>query len=183
MRAPSDDSNCDKPYLETLFKAWGMDKLEIVTRYPRAAIYQWKPSRTRVPAEAGLRVCELAQPEGYFIEKLCPDLSWHLLYGGRDRRKTYDGLADLTQLEEVIKEVGVTAVARAADHSRQNVYNAMNSSKCPVWLALAIEEASGQRYLVEDFRPELPWWPLYHRREMMWPVRPGVSSKGKGKAS
>jgi DNA-binding transcriptional regulator YdaS (Cro superfamily) len=168
MRPASDASNCDKPYLESLFKAWGMDKLEIVTRYPRTAIYQWRPSRTLVPAEAALRVCELAQSEGYYVEKLCPGLPWQLLYGGRDRRKSYDGLADTSRLEDVIKEIGVTAVARAAGHSRQNVYNAMNLSKCPVWLALAIEEASGQRYLAEDFRPELPWWPLYAHGRKDW---------------
>jgi DNA-binding transcriptional regulator YdaS (Cro superfamily) len=165
----------DKPYLEGLFKSWGMDKLEVVTHYSRATIYQWKPSRVGVPAEAALRVCELAQSEGYFVERLCPALPWHLVYGGRNRRKSYKGLADTTQLAVVVKEIGVTAVARAAGRSRQNVYDAVTAESCPVWLALAIEQASEQRYLVEDFRPELPWWQLYNRRELVVPVRPGVS--------
>jgi hypothetical protein len=177
MKTPEIPVIEDKPYLEGLFRAWGMEKLEIVTRYPRSAIYQWKPSRVGVPPEAALRVCELAEPEGFYVEKLCPTLAWHLVYGGRNRRKSYEGLADTTQLELVVKEVGVTEVARAAGRSRQNIYDAMKAEKCPVWLALALEQASGQRYLVEDFRPELPWWPLYMRREKVEPVRPGISKR------
>lgn len=161
----------DKPYLEGLFKPWGLDKLEIVTRYTRNTIYQWRPSRATVPPEAALRVCELAEPLGYFVEKLCPTLPWHLVYSGRGRRKTYEGLIDTANLETLIKHIGVTEVARAAGRSRQNLYDAMKADKCAVWLALAIEQASEQHYLVEDLRPELPWWQLYNRREQMQPVR------------
>ena len=163
MRVHHISATEDRPYLESLFKAWGMDKLELVTRYQRSAIYQWRPSRVAVPPEAALRVCELAEPLGYYVETLCPKLPWRLVYGGRDRRKTYEALADISDVEAVVKDVGVTEVARAAERSRQNVYDAMRAEQCPVWLALALEKASDQRYLVEDFRPELPWWPLYTR--------------------
>lgn len=169
----------DKPYLEGLIKAWGMDKLEIVSHYPRSAIYQWKPSRVGVPAEAALRVCELAEPLGFYVEKLCPALPWHLLYGGRNRRKSYEGLVDAMQVDLIVKQVGVTEVSRAAGRSRQNIYDAMKAERCPVWLALAIEQASEQCYLVEDLRPELPWWPLYRRRETVAPVKIGASKKAK----
>lgn len=175
----------DKPYLEGLFQPWGMEKLEFVTHYPRSAIYQWKPSRVGVPPEAALRVAEIAESEGYsvyIVEKLCPSLHWHLLYAGRNRRKSYEGLVDLSDLEGVVKDVGVTEVSRAAARSRQNVYDAMKAEKCSVWLALAIEEASGQRYLVEDLRGELPWYPLYSRREKVDPVQLGVSKKHRGTA-
>lgn len=154
----------DKPYLDGLIKEWGMDKLEIVSHYARSAIYQWRPSRVGVPPEAALRVCELAEPLGYFVEKLCPSLPWHIVHGGRNRRKTYEGLADTTQLELIVKLIGVTAISRAAGRSRQNIYDAMRAERCPVWLALGVEQASEQHYLVEDLRPELPWWPLYIRK-------------------
>lgn len=167
-----DDDQLDKPYLDPLIKKWGMDKLEIVSRYPRSAIYQWRPSRGAVPAEAALRIGELAERDGFNAERMCPDLPWYLVYSGRDRRKGYDGLGNLESCEAIVKSVGVTEVARAAGRSRQNVYDAMQAEKkTPVWLALAIEKASGQRYLVEDLRPELPWWPLYGRREQVYPLR------------
>ena len=130
-----------------------------------------------VPPEAALRVCELAESEGFYVERLCPTLPWHLLYAGRNRRKSYEGLSDTTQLDIIVKEIGVTEVSRAAERSRQNIYDAMKAERCPVWLALAIEQASGQRYLVEDLRPELPWWPLYNRRNNIAPVRPKGSRK------
>jgi DNA-binding transcriptional regulator YdaS (Cro superfamily) len=157
-----------------------MEKLEIVTRYPRSAIYQWKPSRVSVPPEAALRVCELAEPQGFYVEKLCPTLPWHLVYGGRNRRTSYDGLVENMQLESIVKQIGVTEVSRAAGRSRQIVYDAVAAERCPVWLALAIEQASGQRYLVEDLRPELPWWPLYLRHEKVAPVKLGVSKRSRG---
>lgn len=163
----------DQPFLEPLIKRWGMEKLEIVTRYSRSAIYQWKPSRVPVPAEAALRINEFNDVSGFEVELLRPDLPWHLIYGGRDRRKGYDGfLVDTNDIDAVVRRVGVTEVARAANRSRQNVYNAARSDHHPVWLALAIEQASGQKYLVEDVRPELPWWPLYSRRERVYPLRP-----------
>ena len=160
----------DTPYLDPLIKLWGMDKLEVVSRYPRTAIYQWKPSRVGIPPEAALRIAELAEPLGFFVEKMCPTLHWCLVYGGRDRRTSYEGVLDLVQVGEIIKSIGVTEVARVAGRSRQNIYDAMKADKCPVWLALAIEEASGQRYLVEDLRPELPWWTLYKRHEKAHPI-------------
>lgn len=162
----------DQPYLDLLTKKWGMDKLEIVSRYPRSAIYQWKPSRVGVPPEAALRICEYAEPLGFTVERLCPDLPWHLVYGGRDRRKGYDGLSVLeTGAEAIVKDVSVSEVSKAAGRSRQNVYDAIKTDKCPVWLTLAVEQASDHHYLVEDLRPELPWWPLYGRKQQVYPVQ------------
>jgi hypothetical protein len=43
----------------------------------------------------------------------------------------------------------------ASKHSR--IKHEANPDRSSRWLALAVEQASGQRYLVEDFRPELPW--------------------------
>jgi DNA-binding transcriptional regulator YdaS (Cro superfamily) len=171
MAARHTPAHEDKPYLEGLFKPWGLDKLEIVTRYSRSTIYQWRPSRSPVPPEAALRVCELAEPLGYFVERLCPTLPWHLVYGGRGRRKTYEGLADTTDLEALVKHIGVTEVSRVSGRSRQGIYDEMRAKRCSVWLALAIEQASEQHYLVEDLRPELPWWPLYNRRQQIGPVK------------
>lgn len=168
------DDKLDMPYLEPLMKRWGMEKLEVVTHYSRTAIYQWKPSRVPVPAEVALRVSEFAETPSFEVEVLRPDLPWHLVYGGRDRRKSYEGVqVDAGDLDALVRHIGVTEVARAAGRSRQNVYNAARAdNKCPAWLALAIEQASGQRHLVEDVRPELPWWPLYSRRERVYPLRP-----------
>jgi DNA-binding transcriptional regulator YdaS (Cro superfamily) len=149
-----------------------MEKLELVTHYARSAIYQWKPSRVPVPAEAALRVNELAEHLGFTVEGLRTDLPWHLVYGGRDRRAMSKPLVDDPRdIEAVIKDIGVTEVSRAADRSRQNIYDAMKAERCPVWLALAVEQASGHRYLVEDLRPELPWYPIYSRREKVYPLK------------
>lgn len=149
---------------------WGIEKLERVTKYPRTSIYQWRPSRGPVPPEAALRVCEMPDAIALrlWVEKLCPGLPWHLLYGGRDRRSKYDGAA--TSVEEAIKQTGVTLVACAAERSRQNIYEAMRYPICPVWLALALEAASEARYLVEDIRSDLPWWPLYQRYQDAYPL-------------
>lgn len=161
----------DKPYLDLLIKKWGMVKLEMVSQYSRTAIYQWKPSRVPVPAEAALRISEFAEPLGFMVERIRPDLAWHLLYAGRDRRA--DGTTGLKEgTGAIVKDIGITTIAKTAACSRQNVYQAIKADKCPVWLALACEQASGRRYLVEDLRPELPWWPLYKRREQVYPVRP-----------
>lgn len=153
------------PFLYALIKRWGIEKLEFVTRYPRTAIYQWKPSRAGIPPEAALRIAELAQPFGFYVETMCPQLNWALVYGGRERRVSYDGVFDEgpVDVKAVVKCIGVTEIARTVKRSRMTIYTAMEAEKCPVWLALAIEEASGQLYLVEDFRPELPWYPLYNR--------------------
>jgi DNA-binding transcriptional regulator YdaS (Cro superfamily) len=164
------EDGLDSSHLEALIREWGMEKLEIVSHYARTAIYQWRPSRVPVPPEAALRINELAEHIGFTVERLRPDLPWHLLYRGRDRRAMSAKLVDdPSDLEKVIKDIGVTDVANAAGRSRQNIYDAMKSERCPVWLALAIEQASGHRYLVEDLRPELPWYPLYSRREKVYP--------------
>ncbi|HKX42705.1 MAG TPA: hypothetical protein VJO99_16230 [Burkholderiaceae bacterium] len=167
----------DELYLEGLIKAWGMRKLEIISGSPRSAIYQWRPSRSNVPPDAALRICAQAEPLGYYVEQLCPKLDWHLLYLGRDRRTSYKGLADIDDIAAVAKDIGVTRIARAARRSRQNVYDAMKAEQCPVWFALALERSSERRYLVEDFRPDLPWWPLYSRREMVQPFRKSQISR------
>lgn len=162
----------DVSYLDGLIKRWGMDKLEQIAGYPRTAIYQWRPSRVAIPAEAALRIQELTEEkDDFYVEKVCPTLNWGLLYGGRDRRVAYEGaLLNGLTIEAAVKRIGVTEVARVVGRSRQNIYNGMAADKCPVWLALAIEEASGQLYLVEDFRPELPWYPLYTRRALAHPI-------------
>lgn len=160
----------DRLYFAALIKKWGIRKVEKVSQFPRTTIYQWRPSRSTVPPEAALRVCEMpdAQALGYWVETLCPGLPWHLLYRGRDRRNTWDATAET--LEEAIKDVGVALVARTAGRSRQNIYEAIKYPRCPVWLALAVEEASASRYLVEDFRGDVPWWPLYERHKQALPL-------------
>lgn len=168
------DDRLDQPYLESLIRKWGMEKLEMVTQYARTAIYQWKPSRVPVPADVALRVAELAgnQP-GMNVEALRPDLPWHVVYKGRDRRSVYDGFdVDPDDLDALVRHVGVTNISRECGRSRQAIYDASRADRCPVWLALAIEQASDHRYLVEDVRPELPWWTLYRRHEHVYPVTP-----------
>lgn len=161
----------DRPYLHSLGKQWGMDKLESIARYSRTAIYQWRPSRGYVPPEAALRVCEFAETLGFTVEALCPDLPWHLVYPGRDRRSTYVGTAALAMSpDDMVREIGVAVVAKVCGKSRQAVYDALRMDKPPVWLALGTEQASERRFLAEDFRPDLPWWPLYNRRHTVMPL-------------
>lgn len=173
------NDSLDRPYLADLIAKFGMPKIEHVTSAPRSAIYQWKPSRGAVPAEPALRINEFYEDLGFYVERLCPDLPWHLLYRGRDRRTGTDGLdvialavaEGVNVLETVVKHVGVTNIARLANRSRQNIYEALKSERNPVWLILAVEEVSERRFLVEDFRPELPWWPLYQRHTKVRPVK------------
>lgn len=163
-------NDADRPFLAPLIHLWGMKKVEKITGFTRNTIYQWKPSRGSVPPEVALRIAQ--HPEalqlGFWVETVCPGLPWSLVYRGPDRRTNWNEL-DL-DLEETIKAVGVSAVARAINRSRQNIYEAMKADRCPVWLALAIELASEQHYLVEDFRPDLPWWVLYNRHSTVVPV-------------
>lgn len=145
----------DDPYLGPLIEQWGMDKVALVTRSPATSIYQWKPSRGPVPAEAALLLAEFTNDERFAVERLQPELPWHLVYAGRDRRTSYEGIKDVVlsgNIEQAVKELGVTDVARAADKSRQSVYEALKAVASPVWLVLAVEKASDHRFLVEDFR-------------------------------
>jgi len=63
------------------------------------------------------------------------------VYAGRDRRTSYEGIKDVVlsgNIEQAVKELGVTDVARAADKSRQSVYEALKAVASPVWLVLAV---------------------------------------------
>lgn len=155
--ATSDDPTA-RPYLGELIKKWGMARLSIITGYTPGSINEWSPARRRVPPDAALRLCA-HEDAGHAVEELCPGFPWHLIYPGPDRRTSSDNLA--SNLEEAIKEVGVTPIARAAGRSDQDIDDAIGDALPPVWLVLALEQASAGRYLVEDWRADLPWFQLY----------------------
>lgn len=185
----SKNDGLNDPYLSPLVDKWGWEKLEIVTNETRTTMYQWKPSRGAVPVEPAMRIC--AQPDakalGFVLEAMCPEYPWAILYAGYGRRvidPTKPVRLDVLIPAKVVKEIGATEVSRwapravydpenpdAIGRTRQNVYEALRKDRCPVWLAFAIERASGGRYQVEDFRPSLPWHQLYNRRQEVQPVR------------